>query len=128
MRLVSDSADDAMDAGSPAKIALFSLGNLASHPECAARLAALGIADVLAGLATVQDAVVTKYCARIRVRLLRGSTHFSDGHRRPLRQEAARLADVPANEQLYRRRQRSIGQLRCSCCSSVRTVWHMVTR
>ena len=67
MQLVSESAGDTMDAGSPAKIALFSLGNLASHAECAAQLAALGIADVLASLANVQDAVVIKYCARIRV-------------------------------------------------------------
>ena len=68
IRLVSESASDARDAGSPAKIALFSLGNLASHPECAAQLEALGINDLLATLATVQDAVVAKYCARIRVR------------------------------------------------------------
>ena len=68
IRLVSQSASDARDSGSPAKIALFSVGNLASHPECAAHLAALGINDVLATLATVQDAVVAKYCARIRVR------------------------------------------------------------
>ena len=51
MRLVRESASEARDAGSPAKIALFSLGNLASHPECAAQLAALGISDVLASLA-----------------------------------------------------------------------------
>ena len=68
MRLVRESASEARDAGSPAKIALFSLGNLASHPECAAQLAALGISDMLASLAGVQDAVVAKYCARIRVR------------------------------------------------------------
>ena len=68
MRLVRESASEARDAGSPAKIALFSLGNLASHPECATQLAALGISDMLASLASVQDAVVAKYCARIRVR------------------------------------------------------------
>ena len=57
----------ATEAGSPAKIALFSLGNLAAYPQCAAELASLGIWQVLASLAAFKDPTIEKYCGRIHV-------------------------------------------------------------
>ena len=66
----------ATEAGSPAKIALFSLGNLAAHPQCAAELASLGIWEVLAALSGFRDLTIDKYCSRIQVHPWRASAHL----------------------------------------------------
>lgn len=59
----------ATDAGSPAKIALFSLGNMCAYAPCAAELQSLGIWEALASLAPVRaDPTIDKYCNRIQVR------------------------------------------------------------
>ncbi|KAK9831906.1 hypothetical protein WJX81_007961 [Elliptochloris bilobata] len=54
----------------PARIALFSLGNLAAHRECGEALAALGVRDLLARLvAAPPDEVALKYAQRILAKL-----------------------------------------------------------
>lgn len=66
----------ATEAGSPAKIALFSLGNMCAYAQCAAELQSLGIWDALASLAPVRvDATIDKYCIRIQVRKPQSARH-----------------------------------------------------
>lgn len=55
------------DSGSPLKIALFSLGNMCAHVECAEALLGMGLLDSLRCLGTSTDPTVLKYVARIQV-------------------------------------------------------------
>lgn len=65
--------------GTSVQIALFSLGNVAAHEECAARLLVLGVQDMIADVEQhVQDPTARKYAARIRQKL---ATHETRGGR-----------------------------------------------
>jgi serine/threonine protein kinase len=56
--------------GSSVSIALFSLGNVAAHRECAERLTQLGVNEILKGIDEGNiDATISKYIARIRSKL-----------------------------------------------------------
>ena len=65
----------ASDGQSPAKIALFSLGNLCTHGACRDALVAAGFERRVAALAEAPDAdaTVKKYVARIRGKIAAGS-------------------------------------------------------
>lgn len=58
-------------SGSSGSIALFSLGNMAAHYECARELKALGVEEVMDGLCVSKnvDATVLKYAARVKQKL-----------------------------------------------------------
>ena len=53
----------------PARVALFSLGNLATHAECHATLRTLGLPEQLAVLRHADDGVLLKYSQRIEAKL-----------------------------------------------------------
>jgi hypothetical protein len=56
--------------GSSVAIALFSLGNVAAHRECAERLRSLGVEEILKGIEFGNgDATIGKYISRIRAKL-----------------------------------------------------------
>ncbi|KAK9823151.1 hypothetical protein WJX72_000639 [[Myrmecia] bisecta] len=55
--------------GSPLKIALFSLGNMSAHRECAEALVRLGIHVCLARLRNFPDQTIQKYVARIEAKV-----------------------------------------------------------
>ncbi len=75
--LASDPAADAPgDAGSPAKIALFSLGNMAAHPDLAAALLGAGLLPALAAAAS-SDPLASKYAARVRAKLAASASRSS---------------------------------------------------
>ena len=57
------------DLGEPARIALFSLGNMAAQRECAEVLLRLGIDRTLQRLSTTQDPTTLKYVQRIHAKL-----------------------------------------------------------
>lgn len=59
------------DASSSVQIALFSLGNLCAHAECADALAQMGLADALAVVLRERggDATVQRYVARIQQKM-----------------------------------------------------------
>jgi hypothetical protein len=67
----ADSPNAAAAASSSVQIALFSLGNLAAHADCAAALRRLGLAEALAAAlrARGDDATVQRYAARIRQKM-----------------------------------------------------------
>jgi Protein kinase domain/HEAT repeats len=68
--------------GSSVSIALFSLGNVAAHRECAERLATLGVNEILQGIeAGNSDPTIGKYIARIRAKMASHSTGVSSGKR-----------------------------------------------
>lgn len=56
------------DSSSSVQIALFSLGNLCAHPECAEALTRLGLGKALEAVLRERggDATVQRYVARIR--------------------------------------------------------------
>lgn len=57
------------ELGEPAKIALFSLGNMAAHRECAEVLLRLGIDRTLQRLSASSDPMTLKYVQRIHTKL-----------------------------------------------------------
>ncbi|BDA40985.1 probable serine/threonine-protein kinase 36 [Coccomyxa sp. Obi] len=57
------------ELGEPAKIALFSLGNMAAHRECAEVLLRLGIDRTLQRLSASSDPMTIKYVQRIHTKL-----------------------------------------------------------
>jgi fused-like protein len=66
--------------GSSVSIALFSLGNVAAHRDCAERLATLGVDGILQDIeAGTNDSTIGKYIARIRAKLASHSTSGSGG-------------------------------------------------
>lgn len=66
--------------GSSVSIALFSLGNVAAHRECAERLATLDVNGVLQGIdAGNTDPTIGKYVARIRAKLASHRTISTSG-------------------------------------------------
>jgi hypothetical protein len=60
------------ESGSPVKIALFSLGNMATHRECRDVLLQLGIREVLRNLASSPDPTLQRYIARVQQKLVGG--------------------------------------------------------
>jgi hypothetical protein len=60
------------ESGSPVKIALFSLGNMATHRECREVLLQLGIREVLRNLASSPDPTLQRYIARVQQKLVGG--------------------------------------------------------
>ena len=69
--------------GSSVSIALFSLGNVAAHRECADRLATLGVYEILQGIeAGNTDPTIGKYIARIRSKMgSHGSSNNASGRK-----------------------------------------------
>lgn len=57
------------ELGEPARIALFSLGNMAAHRECAEVLLRLGIDRTLKRLRSCSDPMTVKYVQRIHTKL-----------------------------------------------------------
>ncbi len=57
------------ELGEPAKIALFSLGNMAAHRECAEVMLRLGIERTLQRLSSSSDPMTLKYVQRIHTKL-----------------------------------------------------------
>lgn len=57
------------DSGSPLKMALFSLGNMCAYPICRTRLLELGLIQMLAPLASLEDPTVKKFVQRIQGKL-----------------------------------------------------------
>lgn len=59
------------DSSSSVQIALFSLGNLCAHGECAEALASLGLGDALAQVLRDRgsDVTVQRYVARIKQKM-----------------------------------------------------------
>ena len=71
------------DASSSVQIALFSLGNLCAHAECAEALAQLGLAEALAAVLRERggDATVQRYVARVQQKMAarRGGSNGAAG-------------------------------------------------
>lgn len=63
-------SDKAMnDQGSPAKVALYCLGNMANHRECAKPLLALGVSSILLRLQGSRDPIKVKHAQRLASKL-----------------------------------------------------------
>ena len=65
------SAPPGGDSSSSVQIALFSLGNLCAHAECAEALGQLGLGQALAGVLRERggDATVQRYVGRIKQKM-----------------------------------------------------------
>ena len=57
------------DQGSPAKVALYCLGNMANHRECAEPLMALGVTSILLKLQHSRDPIKVKHAQRLASKL-----------------------------------------------------------
>ena len=57
------------DQGSPAKVALYCLGNMANHRECAEPLIAMGVKTTLQRLQGCRDPIKVKHAQRLASKL-----------------------------------------------------------
>jgi len=68
--VVEPESEKAMnDQGSPAKVALYCLGNMANHRECAEPLMAMGVSSILLRLQNCRDPIKVKHAQRLASKL-----------------------------------------------------------
>jgi hypothetical protein len=68
--VVEPESEKAMnDQGSPAKVALYCLGNMANHRECAEPLMAMGVSSILLKLQGCRDPIKVKHAQRLASKL-----------------------------------------------------------
>ena len=68
--VVEPESEKAMsDQGSPAKVALYCLGNMANHRECAEPLMAMGVSNILLRLQSCRDPIKVKHAQRLASKL-----------------------------------------------------------
>ena len=77
-------AQDAAAELSPVRTALFSLGNLASHAQCAAVIGTLDVRPALDALAPLNDETLSKYSERLLQKLASHSPAEGGGKHTPL--------------------------------------------